>query len=103
MTVTYLKETSINVLEDDINTKKIVSDMLKNIEKGGEDEVIRYSQQFDNHTSNIVLTKEQIQQASNFISDQLKSDIDFAIERIKKFALEQRKSINDLKLNYHQV
>tara|TARA_A100001015_G_C14486986_1_gene517724 strand:- start:195 stop:461 length:267 start_codon:yes stop_codon:yes gene_type:complete len=88
MTVTYLKEASINVLEDDINTKKIVSDMLKNIEKGGEDEVIRYSQQFDNHTSNIVLTKEQIQQASNFVSDQLKYDIDFAIERIKKFALE---------------
>ena len=98
MTVTYLKEASINVLEDDINTKKIVSDMLKNIEKGGEDEVIRYSQQFDNHTSNIVLTKEQIQQASNFVSDQLKYDIDFAIERIKKFALEQRKSINEFEI-----
>ena len=64
MTVTYLKEASINVFEDDINTKKIASNMLKNIEKGGEDEVIRYSQQFDNHTSNIVSINNN--QSTNF-------------------------------------
>ena len=38
--------------------------MLKNIEKGGEDEVIRYSQQFDNHTSNIVSINNN--QSTNF-------------------------------------
>jgi len=65
MTTEYLKKAA-STGEDD--TRKIVAQMLSDIEQGGEEEAIEYTKKLDNFNSNIVVTEDEIKAASNKVS-----------------------------------
>ncbi len=98
MTIEYLKkaEKSSSTGEDD--TRKIVAEMLAEIEAGGEARAIEYAKKLDNYDGNIVVTAEEIESASARVSQQVKDDIQFAYERVRGFAEKQREALIDFEV-----
>jgi len=98
MTIEYMKkaEKSASTGEDD--TRKIVSQMLSDIEAGGEEKAIEYAKKLDNFTGNIVVNSEEIEQAAAKVSQQMKNDIQFAYDRVRSFAEKQREALIDFEV-----
>ena len=95
MTVEYLKKASHNAatLEDD--TRAIVKRMLDEIETGGEAVCQRYARELDNYEGEIVVSEAAIAAASASLSPQIKADIQFAYDRVRRFADQQRATLTD--------
>ena len=97
MTITHLKRATPPSPEDNSKTTALVTTMLAEIEAGREQAAARYSAELDGWTpDSFLVTPEQIERASNQLSAQVRSDIDFSLARVKKFAEAQRASMHDL-------
>ncbi|MCG6890892.1 MAG: histidinol dehydrogenase [Gammaproteobacteria bacterium] len=98
MTIEYLKkaEKSSSTGEDD--TRKIVAQMLSDIESGGEEKAIEYAAKLDNYSGNIVISAEEIAAAGAKVSQQVKDDIRFAYDRVRGFAEKQRAALIDFEV-----
>ena len=94
MTVTYLKKASKTPATGTQETRKIVSDMLDAIEKGGEAEALRYGKELDGYEGEAIIRADQIASAGKMVSETLKEDIQFAYDRVTRFAHAQRESIS---------
>ena len=94
MTVTYLKKAAKTPATGTEETRKIVSDMLEAIEKGGEAEALRYGKELDGYEGEAIIRADQIASAGKMVSETLKEDIQFAYDRVTRFAHAQRESIS---------
>ena len=94
MTVTYLKKAAKTPATGTEETRKIVSDMLDAIEKGGEAEALRYGKELDGYEGEAIIRADQIASAGKMVSETLKEDIQFAYDRVTRFAHAQRESIS---------
>ena len=95
MPITYLKKATKTAATGEDETRKIVADMLAEIEEGGEDVARAYGEKLDNFTGNIVVTPEEVEAAAAKVSQRLKDDIQFAYDRVRKFAEAQLASVNE--------
>ena len=95
MAITYLKKASKTAATGEDETRKIVSEMLAEIESGREDAAAAYGEKLDNYTGNIVVTAEEVEEAGKKVSQKLKDDIQFAFDRVRKFAEAQKASISE--------
>lgn len=93
MSITYLKRAIKTASSGEDNTRQIVDDILTQIESGGEESARAYGLKFDNWDGDIVVDSAQIEEASMRVSAQLKSDIQFAYERVRTFAQKQLESM----------
>ncbi len=98
MTTEYLKKAEKTASSGEEETRKIVSEMLSEIEAGGEEKAREYAQELDNYTGNIVVTPEEIGAAAAKIPQQVKDDIQFAYERVSGFAKKQREALVDFEV-----
>ena len=96
MALEFLKKATKNPQTGEEDTRIIVTEMLNAIESGGEDKVREYAENLDNYTGNIVVTPEEIADATGKVPVQLKDDIRFAYERVRLFAEQQRASMTEL-------
>ena len=96
MSINYLKKASKTAETDDSSIRAIVSQLLADIEEGGEDKVKALAKQFDGFEGKIVVDKATIAAAASKVDDALKQDIQLAYERVKRFAQAQRDSMHDL-------
>jgi len=98
MAIEYLKraEKSAATGEDDV--RDLVTNMLKEIEEGGEEKSIEFTRKFDKWEGGIVVSSEDIEAAAGKIPDQLKSDIQFAHARVRDFAKAQLDSMNEFEV-----
>ena len=94
MAISYLKKAVKTPATGTEETRKIVSEMLERIENGGEAEALRYGRELDGYEGEAVITAAQIAQASASVSETLKEDIQFAVDRVTRFAHAQRESIS---------
>ena len=95
MAITYLKKAEKTAATGEDETRKIVSEMLAEIEAGGEDVAKAYGEKLDNYTGNIIVTRDEIEAASQKVNQKLKDDIQFAYDRVRKFAEAQKASIQE--------
>jgi sulfopropanediol 3-dehydrogenase len=95
MTVEYLKKASKTAATGEEDTRRIVSEMLADIEAGGEDRVRHYASTLDGWTGDIVVSKDEIAAAAERVSPRLRDDLQFAHERVAKFAEAQRASMTE--------
>jgi len=95
MSEVYLKKANKNPETGTTETRKIVEKMLTEIEAGRENTARKYAKDLDGFTGEVIISKEQIDQASQLVPQKLKDDIKFAHERIKKFAQAQKNSVNE--------
>lgn len=85
------------VKESDEKTKQIVANTLKDIEEQGDKAVRDLSIKFDKwDPEQFKLSQEQIEEIVDSIPEDVKHDIAFAQDNIKKFAEAQRDSMKDI-------
>lgn len=94
----YLKKASMTAQSGSSDVQKTVQTILSEIESGGEEKALEYAAKFDKYTGSIVLTEEEIAAASALVSDQVKSDIQFAHDNVKRFAQAQKSTIGDVEI-----
>jgi sulfopropanediol 3-dehydrogenase len=98
MTIEYLKKADKSATTGEDDTRKIVTQMLAEIEAGGEEKAIEYATKLDNYTGNIVVTPEEIEAAAAKVSQQVKDDIQFSYDRVRGFAEKQRAALIDFEV-----
>ena len=95
MTVKYIKKAIKNPSTDDTATRTAVQNILNDIEKRREEAIKEITKKFDKYEGEIILSKEKIEDAIKKVDQKTKDDVQFAHERIRKFAEHQLKSMNN--------
>lgn len=98
MSINYMMraEKTASTGEDDV--RKTVQTVLDEIEAGGDEKAREYAAKFDKWTGDIVVSKDDMKAAADKVSTQLKDDIRFAHDQVRKFAEAQRASIKDTEI-----
>ena len=81
MSITYLKKAAKTPETEADNARKVVEEMLANIEKNGEQAVRDYSRKLDKWDGAIVVTPEEIEARTRDIPASVKRDIEFAADK----------------------
>ena len=95
MPIKYLKKSPKTSSTDDLKTREIVQNLLNDLEKSREDGCKELTKKFDKYEGEIIVSKEKIEDAKKKVDQKTKDDVQFAHERIKRFAEHQLKSMNN--------
>ncbi len=95
MPITYLKRAAKTPESETGNARAVVEEMLQTIALGGERAVRDYARKLDMWTGEIIVHPEEIDRRTRDLSAGLKADIDYATDRVRRFAEAQRASISD--------
>lgn len=98
MTTTYLKRAILTPEAETTSVTETVTKLLKDIEIGGEAKVRELTKSFDKWVGNIVVTQDDIAEASAKVPEDLKQHIAFAHNNIRRFAEVQLTSSQDCKV-----
>jgi sulfopropanediol 3-dehydrogenase len=98
MTIEYLKKADKSASTGEDDTRKIVAQMLSEIEAGGEEKAIEYAAKLDGYAGDIVVSDDEIEAAASKLSQQVKDDIQFAFDRVRGFAEKQRAALIDFEV-----
>jgi sulfopropanediol 3-dehydrogenase len=101
VSVTYLKKADKTPETETASAQRVVSEMLQQIQIGGEAAVRKYALDLDKWSGELVVTHEEIAENARQVPTQVKRDIDFAIKQVSDFAAAQRKSLTDFKIELH--
>jgi sulfopropanediol 3-dehydrogenase len=75
--------------------RKVVDEMLAEIERRGETAVREYAAKLDRWTGEIVVTPDEVERRTRDIPADIKRDIEFATEQVRAFALAPRASLQE--------
>ena len=75
--------------------REVAASMLEDIHVRGEEAVRDYAAKLDGWTGDIVMTPEDIERRTRDVPAAVRADIEFATERVRRFALAQRASIQE--------
>ncbi len=98
MTTTYLKKATMTPMSGDDQTRAAVTDILTEIEAGGEAATRVYAERFDGWTDDIVVPADDIDRAEKTLPETVKDDIRFAHARVRDFAQAQRDSMQEFEV-----
>ena len=101
MAINYLKKADEKKesTADEKNTRTLVSEILDRVKNEGESAVRYYSEKFDHwNPSSFRLTGEQIKEAVESVPEDLKKDILFLRDQVKRFAEAQKETLLDFKI-----
>lgn len=93
MTINYLKRATKTSATGEDETRKIVANMLQEIERNGEDAARAFGAKLDGWDGDIEVGTDQIEAAAKQVPDRLKDDLKFAYDRVRLFAEMQKDSI----------
>lgn len=98
MSIRYLKtaEKTSTTGADDVRTT--VQAILNEIETGGDEAAKRYAEKFDKYQGSMILSKDEIAEASEKVPEKLKDDIRFAHDNVRRFAEAQKATITDTEI-----
>lgn len=88
----FLKQALKKAADADAQTAQIVSDMLHEIEAGGEKSTRDYARRLDDWSGDIIVPEDWFRDADKSLPETTKDDLKFAHERVRDFALHQRDS-----------
>jgi len=95
MTIEFLKKATKSPETETGSARKVVEEMLSEIERRGEEAVREYAAKLDHWTGEIVMTPEAIERRLRDVPAEVRRDIDFATERVRRFAQAQRASTRE--------
>ena len=95
MSIQYLKRAVKSPETETATAREVAERMLAEIARNGEQAVGDYAAKLDRWTGPIVMTPEEIERRIRDIPAAVKRDIDFATERVRRFARAQRESIRE--------
>jgi sulfopropanediol 3-dehydrogenase len=92
VSIQYLKRAAKSPESETATARAVVEEMLAEIARRGEEAVRDYAAKLDGWTGPILMTREAIERCTADIPGPVKRDIDFATERVRRFACAQRDS-----------
>lgn len=95
MTIEYIKKAEKSPTTGEEDARRVVAEMLAEIESGGEDVARTYGEKLDGYTGDIVVGPEAVAEASTKVPMRLKDDLRFALDRVRGFAEKQKASIRE--------
>jgi sulfopropanediol 3-dehydrogenase len=95
MATEHLKRAAKTPQTESGAARDVASRMLADIEKRGETAVREYAASLDRWTGDIVVSNDEIERRTHSIPAAIKRDIEFATERVRRFARAQRESIRE--------
>lgn len=95
MTITYLKQASPRPVSENSDIRDIVRIMLTNIARDGEEAVRRYARKLDQWDGEIILSDTARAAACARVPADLRADIQFAHDNIRRFAEAQKATLQD--------
>jgi sulfopropanediol 3-dehydrogenase len=98
MAITKLKTAARTPETETGNARAVVTEMLARIEKDGEPAVRAYALSLDKWSGDIVVPAEEIERRVREVPDSVRADIDYAVEKVRAFALAQRASVRDFQV-----
>ena len=94
----YLKKATLTSTSDATDVSATVQSILNDIETRGDAGALEYAAKFDKYSGNVILTKEEINAAAALVPEQLKRDIDFAHDNVRRFAEAQKATLKDIQI-----
>jgi sulfopropanediol 3-dehydrogenase len=95
----YLKRPDPPSVEATDEIRARVSDMLRDLERGGIDAVRRWSRELDGwERESFVMSEEDFRRAADELDDGLREHIAFAQDHVRRFARAQRETLCELEL-----
>jgi sulfopropanediol 3-dehydrogenase len=99
MTTTYLKPPNPPATEATDALRARVSEILRDIERGGLDAVRRWSRELDGWApASFVVSDAELERAAAGLDDRLREHIAFAQAQVRRFAQAQRATLDDLRV-----
>jgi len=95
VSIQHLKRAAKSPETETATARAVAEQMLAEIARKGEQAVRDYSAKLDHWTGPIVMTAEEIERRIRDIPGAVKHDIEFATERVRRFAQAQRESIRE--------
>lgn len=97
----YLKSAGKSLEAESAEARRVVAEMLAQIEAQGERAVRAYAQQLDGWTGEILVPRAEVEAHARQVSDTVKRDIDFAVAQVTRFARAQRDSLREFTVEIH--
>jgi len=94
----FLKRASCRPSTGEGAVRAVVDDMLQRLEREGETRARSYGRDLDGWTGEIVVSDEQRKHAVESLDPQLRADIRYAHDNVRRFAEAQRASLRDTEL-----
>jgi len=95
MAIEYLKRASRTTEDTTAEARPVVEAMLAEIAARGEEAVRDYAAKLDNWQGEILVTAEEADRRAAEVPEGLRRDIDYAVDRVRRFAEAQRASVQD--------
>ncbi len=95
MAITHLKRASRTPDDTTTEARAVVEAMLADIAAGGEAAVRAHAARLDGWHGEIIVSGEEIDRRLTGLPAAIREDIDFAVDRVRRFALAQRASVQD--------
>ena len=98
MSKIYLKKAKLSSQSDAYDVHATVKQILTDIESRGDAAALEYAAKFDNYSGALVLGADEIAGAGEQLSQQLKDDINFAHDNVRRFAEAQKSTIGAVEI-----
>jgi len=95
MTTEHLKKAAKTPQGESGAARTVAGNMLADIEARGEVAVREYAAKLDGWTGDVIVSPAEIEKRTRDIPRAIRDDIDFATERVRRFAIAQRESIRE--------
>src|SRR5437867_1363283 len=95
MSLQYLKKAGKTPETEGGRAREVVAGMLAEIEKRGEAAVREYAKKLDGWEGDILVSAEEADRRTRGIAEGIRRDIEFATQRVRRFALAQRESLRE--------
>lgn len=95
VSIQFLKRAAKSPESETANARAVAERMLSEIARNGEQAVREYCAKLDHWTGPIVTTPDEIERRTHGIPSAIKRDLEFATERVRRFAQAQRESIRE--------
>lgn len=96
MAIEYLKKAPKTAASDDTQTRARVAQLLGELEQGGEAATRALAERLDGWTGEVVVTREEMAAAAAKVPQQIKDDVAFAHDRVRRFARAQLDSMAEI-------
>jgi sulfopropanediol 3-dehydrogenase len=98
MTSSYLKRAIRTAESGQEDVRASVTAMLSDIERGGDEAALRYARDLDDWPGDAIVSESALDAAEAAVADELKDDIRFAHDNIRRFAEAQKATISDCQI-----
>lgn len=97
----YLKSATKSLEAESADARRVVAEMLAEIQAHGEHAVRAYARKLDGWTGEILVPRAEVEARTRQVPDEVRRDIDFAVGKVSLFAKAQRASLKEFSVEIH--